>query len=169
MAYMAMIIRASQDHKAIAWVRYDVGFWRQAALTKNRTWSQINSTLYSMCFTASFQRVARCELCLGTTHSAANYALQGEPMGEVKERMRTMEATLLALAARQQPRRGAEAFVQRLEQVCRLYNQERCHYVQCKHIHECLQCHGSHQAVRCQQGQPSEQMLEGRSHQPMKR
>ena len=42
MAYMAMIVRSSQDFKDLAWLRYDVGFRRQAALTKNRKWSQIN-------------------------------------------------------------------------------------------------------------------------------
>ena len=48
MAYMAMIVRASQGFKDLAWVRCDVGFRRQAALTKNRRWSQINSTLHSI-------------------------------------------------------------------------------------------------------------------------
>ena len=51
MAYMAMIVRVSQDYSGLAWVRYDAAFRRQAALTNNTRWSAINSTLYTMCFT----------------------------------------------------------------------------------------------------------------------
>ena len=49
MAYMSTIVRTSQDFSGLAWVRYDAGFRRQAALTGNRLWSQINATLYTLC------------------------------------------------------------------------------------------------------------------------
>ncbi len=52
MAYMAMVVRVSQDYPGLAWVRYDAVFRRQAALTGNTRWSVINSSLYTMCFTA---------------------------------------------------------------------------------------------------------------------
>ena len=53
MAYMATIIRVSQDYQGLAWVRYEVGFRRQAALTGNRLWSRVNSTRYTVCFTGN--------------------------------------------------------------------------------------------------------------------
>ena len=107
MAYMAMIVRSSQDFKDLAWLRYDVGVRRQAALTKNRKWSQINTTLYSMCFTTNFRGgVSRCELCLGSTHSTADCALQGDPDPDMRDRVKAVEATLLALASRQRRHAG---------------------------------------------------------------
>ena len=35
LAYMGTIVRVSQDFQGLAWVRYDAGFRRQAALTNN--------------------------------------------------------------------------------------------------------------------------------------
>lgn len=35
MAYLATIVRVSQDYTGLAWVRYDTAFHRQAALTGN--------------------------------------------------------------------------------------------------------------------------------------
>ncbi len=151
MAYMAMIVRASQDFKDLAWVRYDTGFRRQAALTKNQMWSRINTTLYSMCFTSSFRGgSARCELCFGTTHGTSECALQGDPDPEMRDRVKAVESTLLALTTKQ-PRRPSEP-VQRSGQVCRLFNQGRCNYARCKHAHECMQCQGPHPMTRCQRG-----------------
>ena len=146
MAYMALIVRASQDFKDLAWLRYDVGFRRQAALTSNRKWSTINTTMYSMCFTTSLKGgVSRCELCLGTSHTAAECALQGEPDPDLKDRVKTVEATLLALAGRQQKRPVGQS-----SQVCRLFNAGKCHYSRCKYVHECEQCRGPHPSSHCQ-------------------
>ena len=61
MAYMATIVRVSQDFSGLAWVRYDAAFRRQAALTRNDRWSVINSTLYTMCFV---NKTLRAVLCL---------------------------------------------------------------------------------------------------------
>ena len=155
MAYMAMIVRSSQDFKDLVWLRYDVGFRRQVALTKNRKWSQINTTLYSIRFTTSFRGgVSRCELCLGSTHSTADCALQGDPDPDMRDRVKAVEATLLALASRQRRQAGDQP-TQRTNQVCRLFNQGRCNFAKCKYIHECLQCRGPHPVSRCQRRGPS--------------
>ncbi len=146
MAYMALIVRASQDFKDLAWLRYDVGFRRQAALTSNRKWSTINITMYSMCFTTSLKGwMSRSELCLETSHTAAECALQGEPDSDLKDRVKTVEATLLALAGRQQKRPVGQS-----SQVCRLFNAGKCHYSRCKYVHECEQCRGPHPSSHCQ-------------------
>ena len=55
MAYLVTITRVSQDFSGLAWVRYDAAFRRQAAITGNRKWSQINPSLYSICFTGCAQ------------------------------------------------------------------------------------------------------------------
>ena len=64
MAYLVTISRVNQDFSGLAWVRYDAAFRRQAALTANRRWSQINPMLYSISFTGRAQQLALCELCL---------------------------------------------------------------------------------------------------------
>ncbi len=77
--YLVTITRVSQDFTGLAWVRYDASFRRQAAITGNRKWSQINPSLYLICFTGCALAVTRCDLCLsssdsafdGTTHLAA--------------------------------------------------------------------------------------------------
>ena len=155
MAYMAMIVRSSQHFKDLAWLWYDVGFRRQAALTKNRKWSQINTTLYSMCFTTSFRGgVSRCELCLGSMRSMADCALQGDPDPDMRDRVKAVDATLLALASRQWRQAGDQP-TQRANQVCRLFNLGRCNFAKCKYIYECLQCRGLHPVSRCQRRGPS--------------
>ena len=78
MEYVGTIVRASQDFAGLAWVRYDTSFRCQAAQTGHRRWSQLNPTLG---FTGNAQKVARCELCLGFTHTAVECALRGEACG----------------------------------------------------------------------------------------
>ena len=51
MTYLVTITRVSQDFSGLAWVTYDAAFRHQAAITGNRKWSQINPSLYSICFT----------------------------------------------------------------------------------------------------------------------
>ena len=92
--------KGSQDYSGLAWVRYDAAFRRQAALMGNRRWSQINATIYTVCFTGNAQVSSRCELCLGTTHSSKECALRGDPDPEMQARVKAIETAVLALAAR---------------------------------------------------------------------
>ena len=65
-------------YEGLAWVRYDMSFRRQAPASGNRNWSEVNSTLYSVCFTGKSQRNLQCELCLVKSHTTNNCPLQGE-------------------------------------------------------------------------------------------
>ena len=78
MAYIITITRVSQDFTCLAWVRYDSAFRRQAAITGNRKWSQINPSLYSICFTGRAQSAKRCEFCLSMDHMVQQCPLQVE-------------------------------------------------------------------------------------------
>jgi len=98
-----------------------------------------------MCFTTSVQKVARCELCLGTKHAMADCTLQGEPGGGVTERMWMMEAMLLALATRQQLRRHQHSDGVRSTDCLT----KSGHYRQCKRTHEWSQCQEPHPATHC--------------------
>ena len=148
MAYMATIIRVSQDYQGLAWVRYDAGFRRQAALTGNRLWSRVNSTLYTVCFTGNAQAAARCELCFGSTHSAKDCALQGDPDPEMQTRVKAVESALLAMTAKFGGRSSGPPFPPS-GQVCRLYNKGNCTYPRCRHSHICSSCGGGHAALSC--------------------
>ena len=96
MGYMGTIVCASQDFAGLAWVTYDMAFGRQAALMGNRQRSQLNRSLYSICFNANAQKVVRCELCLGLTHTAAECALRGDLDPEMPGRVKAVESTILA-------------------------------------------------------------------------
>ena len=148
MAYMATIIRVSQDYQGLAWVRYDAGFRRQAALTGNRLWSRVNSTLYTVCFTGNAQTTTRCELCFGSTHSAKDCALQGDPDPEMQTRVKAVESALLAMTSKFGVRASGPP-VSPSGQVCRLYNKGSCTYPRCRHSHVCSNCGGNHAAVSC--------------------
>ena len=146
MAYMSMIVRVSQDFAGLAWVRYDPGFRRQAALTGNRSWSQINATLYTLCFTGNAMATTRCELCFASTHSAAECEQRGDPDPEMPTRIKAIETAVLALAGKQGKAGGP---IRPSAEICRLWNRNSCTYPRCKHLHVCSNCGGDHQALSC--------------------
>ena len=153
MAYMSMIIRASQDYTGLAWVRYDAAYRRQAALTGTTRWSAINSTLYTMCFTGMAKAVQRCELCFATSHTERECAQQGDSDPGLPERFKAIENAVLALTSTsplsQKP--GIEP--------CRLWNRNRCTYPKCRHLHQCSNCGGKHPLVSCPTAQSTSTSL----------
>ena len=50
MAYQSTIVKCHSDFEGSAWMAYDRAFKRQAAAKKTLNWSQLNPTLYSLCF-----------------------------------------------------------------------------------------------------------------------
>ena len=98
MAYMATIVRVSQDYPGLAWVRYDAAFRRQAALTGDTRWSTINPTLYTVCFTGVAASTARCELCFATSHTERECAQRGDPDPGMKDRLKVLETAILAMS-----------------------------------------------------------------------
>ena len=102
MADMSTIVRTSQDFSGLAWVRYNAGFRRQAALTGNKLWSQINATLYTLCFAGNALATTRCELCFASSHSTAECEQRGEADPEMPTRMKAIE-TVVRLVRREKP------------------------------------------------------------------
>ena len=52
MAYMISIIKAKQEFEGSAWTVYDDAYRRQAATAGDQwQWSQVNPSLYTICFT----------------------------------------------------------------------------------------------------------------------
>ena len=74
MSYMSFIIRVSQDYSGLEWVRYDAAFRRPAALTGNKQWSVVNSSLFAINFTGTAEAIPRCELCFVTMHRIGHFS-----------------------------------------------------------------------------------------------
>ena len=99
MAYMAAIMRVSQDHAGLACVRYDAVYQRQATLTGNTHWSTINSNLYTIHFTGRATATPRCELCFATTHLTKEYAQQGDPDPGIQDCLKATEMAVLVMTS----------------------------------------------------------------------
>ena len=147
MAYLVTITRVSQDFSGLAWVRYDTAFRRQAAITGNRKWSQINPSLYSICFTGALKC---CELCLSSTHTTNQCALAADPDPELPARLKAVESAVVSLATQHQ--NAHKVYRPMSTEICRLYNDNRCRFPKCRYRHACLKCNGDHPASSCPQG-----------------
>ncbi len=144
MAYMVSIIRASQEYEGAAWVAYDAAYRRQAAATGSKKWGGVNTSLYTICFTGKARRSARCDHCLSTGHKTGECFVLGEEDGEVSNRMRAVESAVLALSHVGPSRGGGRS------DLCRLYNERRCTFRNCKYRHACKWCGGAHPGGDCQ-------------------
>ena len=146
MAYMVTITRVSQDFAGLSWVRYDSAFCRQAAISVNRKWSQVNPSLYSICFTGRAQQSNRCELCFSATHNTKECALVADADPELPTRVKAVEAALVSLTSQRQVEKPAAG---PLQQICQLWNANRCRFQRCRHRHVCSGCREAHPVVSC--------------------
>ena len=150
MSYMSLIIRVSQDYSGLAWVRYDAAFRRQAALTGNKRWSVVNSSLFAINFTGTAKAIPRCELCFATTHTERECAQQGNPDPGLRDRLRAIESAVLVLTAKPSAGvNGGTSIRERSGEACRNWNRGSCSFPKCRHNHTCSNCGGGHQAVVC--------------------
>ena len=97
MAYMVSIIRVEEEYAEGAWVRYDEAYRQQAAACQNTTWSKVNPSLFSLCFTGKAQALSRCDLCLSSSHGTRECVWVGEGEQDVPARLQAMEASVEAL------------------------------------------------------------------------
>ena len=154
MAYMVSILQASQEYEGSAWTTYDAAYHSQAAATGNKQWSKVNPSLYTVCFTGKVRKAIRCDLCLSTAHKTEDCHLTSDDNLDLAKRVRAMELAVVAFSGRPQGVR-----VQSME-ICRLFNERRCKFKNCKYRHVCHLCASNHPAIEClltlkQSGQPS--------------
>ena len=157
MAYMGMVVRMAQDYEGLGWVRYDSAFRRQAALSGNKKWSVVNSTLFTMNFSGRSSGTRRCELCYATSHSEGECAQRGDPDPDVCQRLQSLESVVLAMAKPSMPQPSpASARLQRPSgEVCRKWNSSGCTFPGCRYRHACGLCGGNHPATRCEAPGPA--------------
>ena len=60
MAYMISIVRASQEYEGSTWAAYDAAYRHQAAARGRTGWSQINPSMYAICFMGKAKLVRAC-------------------------------------------------------------------------------------------------------------
>ena len=154
MAYMVSILRASQEYEGSAWTTYDAAYRRQAAATGNKQWSKVNPSLYTVCFTGKARKATRCDLCLSAAHKTEDCHLTSDDDPDLAKRVRAVESAVVAFSGRPQGVR-----IQSTE-ICRLFNERRCKFKNCKYRHVCHLCASNHPAIECpltpkQSGQPS--------------
>ena len=144
MAYMISIIRASQEYEGSAWAAYDAAFRRQVAATGQQDWAKINSSLYTICFTGKARWAQRCDSCLSAAHTTSECYALGEEEPDVAGRVRAVELAILAISAPPQRQGITDNRGPRAPEVCRLFNERRCNFRNCKYRHICRWCSGAH-------------------------
>ena len=149
--YLVTITRVSQDFFGLAWVRYDATFCRQTAIAGNRKWSQINPSLYFICFTGCAQALKGCELCLSSAHTTNQCALATDPDPELLVRLKAVESAVVSLANHQH-QNAHKVYRPMSTEMCHLYNDNWCRFPKCRYRHACLKCNGDHPASSCPQG-----------------
>ena len=128
LAYQSTIIKCYRDYDGLGWAQYDRTFRRQAAVTKSLAWSQINGTLYSLCFAGKAKHNAICMHCLSDNHVSDRCP---EAPSNTKQGRSNHQTT---------------------QEICRLYNAHggsKCHYKSCKYAHRCMSCHQEHPRSAC--------------------
>ena len=142
LACMVIILKASQEHEGTAWAAYDVTYRQQAASTGHRGWSEGNTLLYVICFTAKGKRSARCKVCLSAGHHTADCPARGEKEPSLAERIKLVESVLIGPA--KSPRYPSSS-----TEICNKFNMKRCSYRWCKYHHVCSTCKGNQPALDC--------------------
>ena len=129
MAYMIHIIRTSQEYEEVSWFIYDEAYRRQAAVTKHVEWSRVNPSIFTVCFTSKAKKGQRCEWCLSATHGSTECAL-AEGEANAPGRLRMVEPLMGATQAPGRIRLLPVGY--QFTDICKLFNERRCHYRFCK-------------------------------------
>ena len=148
MAYQATILRCYRDFEGPAWVQYDRAYRRQAAITKNLNWSQLNTTLYSLCFAGRAKRNHICSHCLSNNHGsdACPEASFSTPRRSLPHHPHHPHHAL------QHPQRKNAR------------GGPKCHCKACHFLHACSRCRGDHPASVCtgvKRDEPGDTILPG--------
>ena len=69
-AYLLLIVNASDQYDGLYWRAYDTHYRVNAAATGNRHWSRLDIDLYTRFFTGRAKAVSSCHTCDSTSHSS---------------------------------------------------------------------------------------------------
>ena len=77
LAYQLTIIKASQQYDGLQWRAYDTHFRVSAAATGSKSWSKLDTDLYTRFFTGRAKLVSTCSSCDSTQHTHWHCPKQG--------------------------------------------------------------------------------------------
>ena len=72
MAYQQTIVRCYSDFEGSGWLAYDRAFRCRMTAIKSLDWSELNSTLYNLCFAGKAKRDIVCCTCLKHNHRTSD-------------------------------------------------------------------------------------------------
>ena len=148
-AYLKTIIRAHRNYDGTQWEAYDRQYRRQALATKDLNWSRVDSALYNEAFTGRAKTIPRCAICLSENHLQASCPDNPQCVPQYEPRY----PYPYPITQRYAPYPAGEPTSHPAQEICNLYNQERCTYRRCKRAHICLGCSLPHPLTRCPQQQ----------------
>ena len=136
LAYALTIVRASQHFEGLHWRAYDTHFRINAAASGNRSWSSIDTDLYTRFFTGRARPLLPCRWCDSTAHSDSECT--HKPTGAPKRK--TPSDNNPPPKRRNWP-----------GDVCALFNAKgSCAFGErCKYRHVCGECGADHAARVC--------------------
>ncbi len=150
LSYMAMIIKCARDYEGIAWAQYDRNFRKAKCQRKDLRWSQIDQTMYTVCFNSRNSRCMVCDHCLSDTHAAAQcpeiqsqWFWPSQPSGSGGN-IRSVRGPG-QFEKKQRKLEGGTT-----PRYCWTFNAgAKCSYESCKFAHICSECNGEHPKVSC--------------------
>ena len=131
MAYQSTILSANSKHFPEAWLAYDREFLHAASLEPTKPWDVIDPNMWQLNMTGKSRHP--CSSCR-TIHPPRSRSCLFRPSRGTRGS-------------------SPSQFTSDGKEICRNYNNSRCHVKECKWAHVCSSCEGLHQRPRA--GAPS--------------
>ena len=141
LAYMLTIIRASQQYDGLCWRSYDTNYRIAAAASGNRSWSKLDTDLFTRFFTGRARTVNPCTVCDALTHTSTD--CPEAPAQPKRDETRPVTGP--------HPKRRRPFAKTWAADVCAEFNSKGvCSFgARCRYRHVCGECSGSHAARSC--------------------
>ena len=135
LSYALTVIRASQHFDGLHWRAYDTHYRINAAASGNRSWSNLDTDLYTRFFTARVKLVAVCTYCDSSAHGDPDYPHRPGPSRGSRKASSSWEAP----SAKRRPWPADTCLQFNARCTCSFGDK-------CKFRHTCGECGGDHSA-----------------------
>ena len=106
-------------------------------------WSQINPSLYAICFMGKAKKSETCDCCLSATHKVDDDSLMSEADPDVAKRLKAIESSVVALIHPASDGSTRSRDRERSGETCRNWNRNRCSFPGCRFAYQCVNCKGA--------------------------
>lgn len=146
-AYQTTILRAAKNYEGSAWVAYDRQYRREALSRQDLNWSACNARLYSEAFTGRAKLIPRCQHCLSEAHASDSCPMDPNPPIVYQTTAKLIPTTHSNAPQQGQP--GRSRAPDKVAEICRNYNWNRCRRPHCRYLHICSECYYPHPYALC--------------------